>query len=328
MFPKINLQKTQHVISIFCVMLIIALVLPIEGISAQAGTPYDMIADVNALRAANGLAAFSINGALMASAQAHADWISETGQGGHVGINGTYAVDRAAIAGYGDGATIFVNENWARGYGLSVSDCIYVSWDDSDHMGNMLATWHNEVGAGVSIDSQNRVTYILNVGHVSGGAPVVQPTSAPGQTQAPIVQPLQTVTPDPTGAIIHTVREGETLWAIATAYNINLDELLALNGLTADSTIYAGDQIIIRLGVTPEATITESVTPTSTLKPTQTPRPTLTPVYTLTPTAPAEKPAGLIQRIFNPERLGILVALIGVMILGFVLWVISARRIR
>jgi LysM repeat protein len=264
----------------------------------------------------------------MASAQAHADWISATGQGGHVGINGTYAVDRAAAAGYGGGATIFVNENWARGYGLSVSDCIYVSWNDPDHMGNMLATWHNEVGAGVSIDDQNRVTYILNVGHVSGSAPVVQPTDVPGQTQAPVTLPIQTVTPDSSGALIHTVREGESLWAIATAYNINLDALLALNGLTADSIIYAGDQIIIQLGVTPEPTQTESITPTSTLKPTITPRPTLTPFNTPIPTVIAEKPGGLFQRIFIAERLGILVALVGVLILGFVLWVISARRIR
>ncbi len=310
-------------------MLMMVTFLPMSRISAQAGSAYDMIAEVNALRAANGLPPYSINAALMASAQAHADWITETGEGGHIGVDGTYAVDRAAIAGYGGGATIFVNENWARGYGLTVYNCIYVSWNDPAHMGNMLAEWHNEVGAGVSVDSQNRVTYVLNIGHVSGSAPIVQPTLALGETQlTPYIQPLQTVTPDATGAVIHTVRAGENLWAIANAYGISLDELLSLNGLTAESTIYEGDQLIIRLGATPEATATVDVTPTSTLRATQTPRPTFTPLTTPQTTPTPEKPASLFQRIFSGKNLGMVVAMFGLLLLGFVLWVISARRIR
>jgi len=297
-------------------------------VSAQAGSAYDLINEVNALRAVNGLPAFSINGALMASAQAHADWISATGLGGHEGVNGTYAIDRAYIAGYGGGATIFVNENWARGYGLSVSNCIYVSWNDPAHMGNMLAAWHNEVGAGVSIDSQNRVTYILNIGHVSGSAPVVQPTAVPGGTITPYVQPMVTSTPDATGKIAHNVVYGDTLWTIATAYGITLDELLALNGLTAESTIYPGDVLIIRLGSTPEPTATSEITPTATIKPSQTPRPTLTPMLKPTATPTPEKGPSVIQRIFSGDHLGVGIALIGISVLGLVLLIISTRRIR
>ena len=329
MLKKLPIPKHLIIQALIGLMLMMVAFLPMDRTFAQAGSAYDMIAEVNALRAANGLPPYSINAALMASAQAHANWITETGAGGHVGVDGTYAVDRAAIAGYGGGATIFVNENWARGYGLSVYNCIYVSWDDPDHMGNMLAEWHNEVGAGVSVDSQNRVTYVLNVGHVSGSAPIVQPTVAPGETQmTPYIQPLQTVTPDATGAVIHTVRTGENLWAIANAYGISLDELLSLNGLTAESTIYEGDQLIIRLGTTPEATATAEMTPTSTLRSTQTPRPTLTPLSTPQPEPTPEKPDGLFQRIFSGRSLGMAVALLGLLLLGFVLWVISTRRIR
>jgi len=243
-------------------------------------------------------------------------------------VDGTYAIDRAYIAGYGGGATIFVNENWARGYGLSVYNCIYVSWNDPDHMGNMLAAWHNEVGAGVSIDSQNRVTYILNVGHVSGSAPVVQPTAVPGGTITPYVQPLVTSTPDATGKIAHNVVYGDNLCTIATAYGITLDELLALNGLTAESTIYPGDVLIIRLGSTPEPTATSEVTPMATLKPSQTPRPTLTPMLTPSATPIPEKGPSVIQRIFSGDHLGVGIALIGISVLGVVLLIISTRRIR
>lgn len=320
-------KKTKFGWIILGVACLLCMQFPVR-VSAQAGSAYDMINEVNAFRAANGLPPFSINGALMASAQAHADWISATGLGGHEGVDGTYAVDRARIAGYGGGATIFVNENWARGYGLSVYNCIYVSWNDPDHNGNMLAAWHNEVGAGVSIDSQNRVTYILNVGHVSGSAPIVQPTAAPGGTITPYIQPMVTSTPDATGKIAHNVVYGDTLWTIATAYGITLDELLALNGLTAESTIYPGDVLIIRLGVTPEPTATSDITPTTTLKPSQTPRPTLTPMLTPLATPTPEKGPNVFQRIFSGDRLGVGIALIGICVLGLVLLIISTRRIR
>ncbi|MGH2537861.1 MAG: LysM peptidoglycan-binding domain-containing protein [Candidatus Promineifilaceae bacterium] len=53
--------------------------------------------------------------------------------------------------------------------------------------------------------------------------------------------------PTPTPALSHTVRAGESLWSIVDRYGLNFNELLAYNGLQADSTIYAGMQLIIRL---------------------------------------------------------------------------------
>jgi uncharacterized protein YkwD len=140
-------------------------------VQAQAGTPSAMAAEINALRAANGLPPLSVNIYLTMSAQNHADWIAETGQGGHIGINGTYAIDRARAVGYGEGAQIWVTENWARGPGLTVSDCVYVMWDDPAHMDNMLTEWHNEFGVGVTLDGQGFTVYVVNFGHTSGYVP-------------------------------------------------------------------------------------------------------------------------------------------------------------
>ncbi len=303
-------------------------------VAAQAGNAYDMINGINELRASNGQAPFSINAALMASAQAHADWITETGQGGHIGSGGSYAVDRAIAAGYGGGATVFVTENWARGFNLSVIDCIYVSWNDADHMGNMLGTWHNEIGAGVSISSNNQVTYVVNFGHISGSAPLPQPPSETViiATQAQYNPPLQTTTPKPDGSIFHVIKEGQFLIHIANAYEIALDELLNLNNLTIDSPIYPGDTLIIQIGTTPEATPTPnptlSFTPSPTLKPSNTPRPSLTPFFTPTLTPKPEKNPGYLSRIFtgNTKYLGI--GLIAVSVLGLVLLIISSSRMR
>ncbi len=319
------------------ILLMTLLILLINGFAlpkpslAQAGDPYDLINGINELRAASGLAPFSINAALMASAQAHADWITETGQGGHVGIGGSLAVDRAVAAGYGGGAAVFVNENWARGYNLSAYDCIYASWNDSDHMGNMLHTLHNEVGAGVSISASNQVTYVVNFGHVSGSAPLPQPTASTIQTQAPYNPPLQTSTPRADGGILHVVRENEFLINIAAAYNITLDELLQLNNLTLDTAIYPGDTLIIRLATTPEATATTetttTTTPAPTIKPSNTPRPSLTPYQTPTATPEPDKGPGILSRIFSGDSKYLGVGLIAVSVLGLILLIVSSSRL-
>ena len=299
-------------------------------IQAQAGNAYDMINGINELRVDNGLAPLSINGFLMASAQSHADWINATRTYSHLGVDGSYPIDRALAVGYGGGAAAFVTENFANGINLSVLDCIYVSWDDPDHMGNMLTTWHNEIGAGVSIDAQNRVTYVVNFGHVSGSVPPPQTTQVGELTPAPYIIPLQTATPNPDGSIYHTVVSGQFLVTIADAYEIPLEDLLALNNLSIDDTIFPGDELIIRLGKTPEPTEVVILTPTqtNTIRPSQTPRPSLTPILTATTIPKPDKEPGLLERIFSGYTLYLGIGLVIVSIIGIILLIISSRRIR
>lgn len=111
-----------------------------------------------------------------------------------------------------------------------------------------------------------------------------EPTGTPYQEASPsgttTTPPILTATPAADGSIVHVVEPGQVLLNIAAAYQINLGELYALNGLNADSVIYPGDKIIIRTAnITPSAVPTETTLPT-TPPPTPTHRPTRTPTQT------------------------------------------------
>ena len=63
--------------------------------------------------AANGYYAIGTNSLVMSAAQGHADWIVQTGQGGHTGAGGSDETVRVGWTGYGGGAEIKCDENWA-----------------------------------------------------------------------------------------------------------------------------------------------------------------------------------------------------------------------
>jgi len=310
---------------------------------AQAGTPALMHEGINQLRAANGLYALSVNSYLMQSAQNHANWIAAGNPGGHTGVDGSAAYDRALAVGYGEGAAIYVTENWARGYGLTVSDCIYVMWDDDAHMGNMLTTWHIEFGAGVALDGEGMTVYVVNFGHVSGSAPV-QPTatlssetaipSGPTNTLEPIIQPVTTSTPKPDGSVIHIVQYGQSLWPIADAYNISLADLLAQNNLTEDSPIFPDQELLIfpasiEIQESPEFTSTSEIT----LEATATPTPTKTLSNTqtapdITPSETPQKRNNLLVNIFSGETLWLGIGLVIVSVFGIALLLFTSARLK
>ncbi len=81
------------------------------------------------------------------------------GIGSHYEDDGSTATDRAHAVGY-PGA--LVTENWARGPGLTVYNCIYVMWDDPDHWDNMLDPNRKEFGAGVALDDSGFTVYVVN----------------------------------------------------------------------------------------------------------------------------------------------------------------------
>lgn len=153
-------------------------------------------------------------------------------------------------------------------------------------------------------------------------------------------QPSETTNPNPFGIIIstpaadgsisHTVKEGEFLIPIAQAYGITLDELLALNGLTADSIIQPGQILIIRTATTPLPALTSGtvLAPTATLRPSFTPKPTLTPYYTATPTITPTPGPSIFTRVFTGNARYVGYGLLALIVLGVILLVISSRRIR
>lgn len=151
--------------------------------------------------------------------------------------------------------------------------------------------------------------------------------SLPTPTPAPTATPAATPTPRPDGAIVHVVKEGDTLSAIAKQYQITVETLVQLNGLTDVNKVLVGQELVISVPAptaTPEATATPipplptptAVPPTPTaapptptaVPPTATALPTTSPVVA-TPAAPATPTA---QKTSTPWGLvvGIGIALI------------------
>ncbi len=154
---------------------------------------------------------------------------------------------------------------------------------------------------------------------------------APGQEPPP----TRTPTPMPT---THQVQPGDSLWSIAIRYDLEIDELLALNDLVMESVIVPGQELTIRRveptltpsetprpspTATPSATATATaagalapaVTAVSspTASPSVTPSPSATPSPTLTPT-PTPAPARLSQRL-STALIGVIVIGLGVLVL-------------
>ena len=334
MKPQEKIMKPKRkspILSIFSIVsfLLLGFIMP-RPVQAQAGTAWEMLAGINSLRAANGLAALEENYYLNLSAQNHADWIAETGIGSHYEDDGSTATDRAHAVGY-TGA--IVTENWARGPGLTVTNCIYVMWDDPDHMDNMLDPNRKEFGAGVALDSDGFTVYVVNFSNYDTNDSQPSDTTetvgdtGPTSTTGPVINALVTSTPTPDGTIIHVVQYGQTLWGIAEAYGISLIDLQNMNGLTDDSAIYPGDLLLIVQGTgeTPTPTPTEILEePTPTLTPTAKVVATETPTLTPTP----EPRNNFLTNIFSGDTLWVGVGLVVVSLFGIGLLLFTSSRLR
>jgi LysM repeat protein len=246
---------------IFPLFLAISLLLPTmlfqpAPTRAQAGDASQLIAEVNGLRAAYGLPALKVNSALMSAAQKQSDYQAQIGSWTHTGPGGSSPRDRAMTAGYGGGATVFISENVAAGVNLSPSNAVYEMWQDAVHLETMISPYFTHIGAGVG-PAGDWIYYTLVVGYVSGSPgsgpnPVAAPTSnvgdvPPAPTALPI-EPISIATPGADGSIIHIVQSGQFLENIALAYEVNLVDLMALNGLNEQSVIFPGEQILIQAG--------------------------------------------------------------------------------
>ena len=84
---------------------------------------------------------------------------------------------------------------------------------------------------------------------------VVQPAPVQGQS-APVnpapqsssvvnAAPAPTALPRPDGAVVHVVKAGDTVFGLALQYNVPMDQILQLNGLTKDSFIHIGQELVI-----------------------------------------------------------------------------------
>jgi LysM repeat protein len=98
-----------------------------------------------------------------------------------------------------------------------------------------------------------------------------QPGNPAPQTSSSVVNavPAPTALPRPDGAIVHVVKAGDTIFGLALQYDVPMDQILQLNGLTKDSFIRLGQELVIAAPLSATATpVTESTALAPTLTPT------------------------------------------------------------
>jgi len=343
-------EKRTHrtLLAIFALLSLLALVFAsVPAAQAQAGAPWEVLAEINTYRASNGQDPLVENQYLNIAAQNHVNWMVLNGIYDHIGEGGSTYTDRALAVGYGEGKRVIVTENWARGHKLTASGAVYDMWAPSSiHNSQMLTTQYKEFGAGVALSPEGMTVYVVVFGVVIGGSvSVPQPQSTavptgPTSTTAPLVIPLITAEPNEDGSVIHVVKYGQTLWSIAEGYGIDFEDLLAQNGLTEESAIYPDQELLIRPADS-STTEDESPTPVKTRE-APTPNPSRTPTQRLmdgqvsadtskmspTPTETPKAAGSFLIHVFNGNSLTIGISLVVVSVLGLALWFITSSKIK
>ena len=257
------------------------LIKPESLIHAQSNRAMELVSTVNSLRVDNNLSVYEIDNALMASAQQHAEYMAEIGQVTHNRADGSSLSSLGYI------------ENIAGGANLTVQVAVYSLWTDSEHWNTLIGIPFGKVGAG-SAEKNGIVYYVLQVQRIQTGL-AAQPTINYQITPDPDrVSDVITVTPQLDGSIVHEVLDGQSLWAIAIAYNIRISDIIQWNNLLPTPQIFVGERLIVQLA--PTATISPTITNTS-LPPTRTITPSQTPItpqpsatITATPTQTPKPP--------------------------------------
>ena len=183
---------------------------------------------------------------------------------------------------------------------ILIAEAYRVKVDTILALNGLQAEWPLQIGQKLLIDPGN-----------------VTPSPTPRPLSA-----LEKLTPASDGNYYHTVASGEYLAWIADLYDVSLAELMAWNGLTSDSIIRPGQQLLLR--VTPPATLTPtpaqpSATPTITLTPLAS-----TPTQEMVSTLPSVTAAVETESSSGLPGMGVL--LVVVVIIGIFVFVFGARR--
>jgi uncharacterized protein YkwD len=232
---------------------------------ALAGSPYDLINAVNALRATYGLPPYGISPILMYTAQAQADFMAATGTMTHSGPDGIGLTARLLAAGYplaGDlSAGGFRAENITGGdESMPAEDAVQRWTGDGLHLTTMLSPDLTEIGAGVAIN-EGRVYYVIDCARPTT-VDLPEASTTNDETGSILLTPALAIaapivsTPNVNGEVIHEVQPGQSLWQLAIAYNVKVDDIKRLNNLF-DNNIYPGSKLLIKTGA---ATLTPAVT--------------------------------------------------------------------
>ncbi len=156
-----------------------------------SGVVLDLFNRTNALRAANGLAAYRLVNRLNAAAQRHGDDMANANNISHTGSDGSTVKQRVLDTGYGDWPAA---ENIFGGV-ASVDD----TWDfwttEPAHRDSLLSQQFRDVGISVVEGKDGASFYTM----VFGARPsqAIDPTAAPAPTLVAVVPVPPTATPNP-----------------------------------------------------------------------------------------------------------------------------------
>ena len=274
----------------------------------QITSPSQLIDAVNGLRISYGLAPLPSHPILMQSAQAQADYMASTGQVTHSRPGGITYTQQLISLGFPLAGDLslggFRAENIVSTYGPLTWDGVPPAWQDAEHMNTMLSGNFTHIGAGIS-QSGDSYYYAVDTAAATGSGQQQSSastilTSVPGGASesagvSQFMVPVTLSTARPDGNVFHKVQYGQSLWSIAIAYGVTIDELKRLNGLLLDD-IYEGQKLLIRRAATETPTASPAPVTATLGIPTSTatvPAPaTITPTFTPVPTAPASLQSG------------------------------------
>ncbi len=239
---------------------------------AQAVSANDLINLINGMRSANGLGALSVDYNLMACAQSTAETMAASHMTWHIGnVSG-----RASSFGYNNYNTCFATENFMVGGPGTTMAQIQAQWSDATHMIPAQSASYCHIGAGVATASDGLVYYVVQAaypagskgcGYSAGTGSAASSSGSSGGGAAMVIQSVVTATPDEDGYLYHTVQEGQTLWAISTAYNVTVQDLQAWNNMYNSSALSLGQKLYIpsvnEAGHTPTPAVELTVFPTA-----------------------------------------------------------------
>ncbi len=232
------------------VILSMLLVLPASAVQTDEDqqTALEIAALINEFRASKGLYQLVYNKTLESVAQKHTAYQVSIEESTHYGEGDSRSKDRVEASGYGGDNYIFVSEIIYHGQ-FATPQAALKWWENSPiHYEQMTSTQYHEFGVAVG-RSDTYIYYTVNFAAIQGvtspgvGSAPIEPT--PAATSVP-------VTPAPRaadGSIVHIAKAGQTLKAIAEAYDVVLDTLLLYNGLNEGSTLTEGQLILVALPI-------------------------------------------------------------------------------
>lgn len=215
---------------------------------SDQATAYDLIVAMNSLRVSYGLPALIEDPIIDAVAQSTAATMAANSMSWHIGdVRG-----RIAAAGYGSGGTVWATENFAMSSNGMGIDEIMAVWADPDHMRPAVTPEYCNVGAGVAT-ANGRTYYILQAAYVSGrecgsSSPSSGGTVQPGNGSpfvSQLIMPVKVVTPDADGRLYHVVQAGQSLWSIAIAYQVTIQDLETWNNISRTTPLVSGQRLFI-----------------------------------------------------------------------------------